>query len=1226
MSSGMTVRSAICHLGLWLLLALSLPALAASDSVRLLMLHSYSQEYPWTKRQHEGFMAELASQGTLDLVVETEYLDTKRHPYTPEYASEFADFLGFKYRDFKPQLIYVSDDNALDFSLVHLERLFPGVPVFFSGVNDYSARERFVARPVTGVFEKKEIAPNLDLLNAMGRNSGEILVVGDASGTYRAIEREIRSELKGRPGISAKFVASEHIEEILAGLQKYPDRDLFLTTLGGVHSHNGGSLSLRETIRQLVAVSPRVVISMEDVYLFEGVLGGYVTSGARQGAAAAELVQGFLAGEGLLPPVTRSPNGYLFDARELIASGLLLPPEIMRNATLLNQPPSFYQRYREWLLGAVVLLVGLLVSSLTAFLFVLSRKNRLIEQRSAAFAEQAAIALRAKDRVNEAQRLARQGSWTWNIATGEFAVSEGLGHLCEVQSIDCGCTVDAFLDRMPEEDAKNFSVVTGGVCATGEAAEFTHHLCIGNGDVKTVRETVRAIVNASGRPERLIGTVQDVTEQHLTENRLRESEDKYRRLFELSEDPMWLIIHHEFVMANQAASRMLGYETVAEMLDKHPSKLSPELQPDGRSSKAKADEFMETAYASGYSRFEWMHKKKDGSVFPVEVSLTKVPYEGREALFCIWRDITEIKSVQKALEEKTIYLHGMLSASEKIAIVATDSEGLIRYYNSAAEKIFGIPASKALGVNLRRIHHAQGVDEDKNRFGMEMAKEQGEYSFIMEMPGQDGVHFIDSRVSPIFRDNDEFAGYMLMCEDVTEQRRAAELIEYQASYDSLTDLPNRRLFVDRLNQSLAHARRHGHQGAVLFFDLDNFKNINDSLGHPVGDELLRLVAMRIMTSVRDEDTVARLGGDEFVVLLPELSKDAEEAMTDVQVLAEKMRRELGTPYRIDLHELHVTPSIGIALFPCDDESPDDILRQADTAMYRAKESGRDAVRFFLPSMQHAADERLKTLNELRRALPRSEFRLFYQPQFDAERRLYGAEALLRWQHPERGLVMPGEFIGLAEESGLIAEIGDWALHQALTQLRLWQQSTHEFCPGRVAVNVSALQFRQSDFVHKVERALGDTGASPSSLTLEMTESILLEDFDETVEKIQALKRLGVRFALDDFGTGYSSLAYLKRLPVDELKIDRSFVRDVIDDANDAALVDTIMTMARHIGLEVVAEGVETAEVMAFLSEHGCPVFQGYYFGRPCSADEFFESFLGGQSQTAPFKRPTPLAS
>jgi len=1212
MSVYMIIRMFCRLFGLWVMLSLSLPATGAPDDVRVFVLHSYSQEYPWTKRQHEGFVDVLEADGATELTIETEYLDTKRRAYTRDYAAGFADYLRFKYAGFTPHLIYVSDDNALDFALGQLGQLFPGVPVFFSGVNDYSVRERFAGRSVTGVFEKKEIAPNLSLLAAMGHESGEIVVVGDASGTYRAIEREIRDELKGHSAIQATFVASRHIDELLGGLRRHPDGDLFLTTLGGVQSRDGQTLNLRDTIRRIVAIRPRVVISMEDGYLFDGVLGGFVTSGVRQGEVAAGLAGRFLAGDGMLPVVMESPNEYLIDSRQVIGHGLQLPPETAGIATLLNQPPSFYQRYRAWLLAALILMVGLLLVSLATFLMILSRKNRLIQQRSAAFAEQADIALRA-------QLLAGQGGWDWDLDTGEFAASDGLGHLCGQASHDYGGTLDAYLGHMSAEDAEIFSALFSEVRETGEAREFVHRLKVTGGEDRTVRETLRAVVDDHGSPHRLMGFVQDVTEQHLAESRLRESEDKYRRLFELSEDPMWLIVGDKFIMANQAASRMLGYETMAEMLDSHPSQMSPELQPDGRASKQKADEIMAAAYASGYERFEWIHRRRDGTLLPVEVSLTRVPYEGREALFCIWRDITEIKSTQRALEEKGLYLDGMLSASEKLAIVATDADGRVRYYNPSAENLFGMPVSEALGVDLEKIHQVLGVDQERNIFGLDMARRQGDHRFTMDMRRADGMHYVDARISPIFRGNSDFAGYMLMCEDVTEQRRAAELIEYQASYDSLTDLPNRRLFVDRLNQSLAGARRHDHQGAVLFFDLDNFKNINDSLGHPVGDELLRQVAMRIMTSIRDEDTVARLGGDEFVVLLPELAKESGEAITDVQLLAEKMRQQLGEPYQIESHELHVTSSIGIAMFPYRDESPDDILRQADTAMYRAKESGRDAVRFFLPSMQLAADERLKTLNELRRALPRGEFHLFYQPQFDQQWRLHGAEALLRWQHPERGLVMPGDFIGLAEESGLIAEIGYWVLREALTQLRAWQNSRTDIGLAHVSVNVSAVQFRQGDFVHRVERTLGETGAMPASLTLEMTESILLEDFDETVEKIQALKRLGVRFALDDFGTGYSSLGYLKRLPVDELKIDRSFVRDVLDDANDAALVETIMTMARHIGLEVVAEGVESAEIVDYLGKRGCAVFQGYYFGRPCAPDEFYSGFLSGQPGPDPVK-------
>ena len=1218
-------RFHVWYLGL-LLFTLSLPVVGVPDGARILVIHSYTQEYPWTRRQHRGFMDELLAAGHSDLLVETEHLDTKRRAYTPRYATEFAGFLRSKYEGFSPHLIYVSDDNALTFALTHMGRLFPGVPVFFSGVNDLSVGDRLRGRAVSGVFEKKEIVPNLELLAAMGRRSSNFVVIGDASVTYRAIEHEIRNELESRPGVTARFVASERIDEILTALQQYRDHDLFLTTLGAVHDNDGRTLSLSETIGRIVSTNPGVVISMEDVYLLDGVLGGYVTSGVLQGASAARLAHEFLVSGVLQPLITDSPNEYIVDARQLVANGLTLPAEIADQVKLINQPPSLYERYRTWVLAAPVLLLVLLTISLATFLLLLSRKNRLIAQSSAEFEHLAEVARLSTDRMNEAQRLARQGTWVLDTETGFFSPSDGLSCLCGTPTDEEDADLASFLERLPPEDAKMLSAAIVAACDKGEIPPMlTHGLRCADGSFITVRETIKAVFDQGGRTERLIGSVQDVSEQFLAEQRLHESEDKYRRLFELSEDPMWLIVGNRFVMANEAARRTMGYETMAGMLDTHPSRVSPELQPDGRPSMEKAEEFIEKAYATGYQRFEWTHVKKDGTEFPVEVSLTKVPYEGEQALFCIWRDITDMKAIQGALEDKSIYLDGMLRASEKVAIVATDAEGCIQYYNPAAEVVFGMPAERALGVDLRDIHRTQAIEDQGNLQGLELAREQGEYRFTMNMTRPDGMHHVDARISPIFRENEQFAGYMLMCEDVTKQRRAAELIAYQASYDPLTDLPNRRLFVDRLDQALARARRHGHMGAVLFFDLDNFKNINDALGHPVGDEILRLVAMRIMTAIRDEDTVARLGGDEFVVLLTELSEDSEEAVTDVQMLAEKIRLQIGEPYSIESHELHVSASIGIALFPYDDESPDVILRQADTAMYRAKESGRDAVRFFLPSMQLAADQRLKTLNELRRALPRSEFRLFFQPQFDVQGNLYSAEALLRWQHPEQGLKMPGDFIALAEESGLIAEIGEWVLHEALSQLRNWQVSLPGAGLNRIAVNVSALQFRQADFVHRVETALGETGAAPESLTLEMTESILLADFDETIEKIQALKKLGVRFSLDDFGTGYSSLAYLKRLPVDELKIDRSFVRDVLKDANDAALVETIMTMARHIGLEVVAEGVESAEVMRYLIERGCPLFQGYHLGKPCSVEDFTADLLSGGTESPKHRDRVPRA-
>lgn len=446
--------------------------------------------------------------------------------------------------------------------------------------------------------------------------------------------------------------------------------------------------------------------------------------------------------------------------------------------------------------------------------------------------------------------------------------------------------------------------------------------------------------------------------------------------------------------------------------------------------------------------------------------------------------------------------------------------------------------------------------------------------------------------------------YQSMGEDITERRKAAELIEHQATFDTLTDLPNRRLLLDRLMQALARCRRHGHQGALLFLDLDQFKHINDSLGHPVGDALLQEVSRRLKKSLREEDTSARLGGDEFVVLFSELNDNPKQAAQQAQAGAEKIQSRLAAPYTIHNHELHITASIGIAMFPMKDEDADDIVKYADTAMYRAKEAGRNTIRFFLPSMQLAAQERLRLQNDLRQALLRNELQLHFQPQVDTYGNIIGAEALLRWQHPERGNIAPICFIPMAEETGQILTLGEWVLESALYRLKAWTDNIAESSLRNLAINVSPRQFRQEDFALQVKRILDLTGADPHRLTLELTEGILLENLEDTTHKMRTLKRLGIRFSIDDFGTGYSSLAYLKRLPLDEIKIDRSFVCDITTDPSDANLVETIITMAEHLGLEVVAEGVETEEQLEFLRGKGCRIFQGYYFSKPRSVEDF----------------------
>jgi diguanylate cyclase (GGDEF)-like protein len=426
-----------------------------------------------------------------------------------------------------------------------------------------------------------------------------------------------------------------------------------------------------------------------------------------------------------------------------------------------------------------------------------------------------------------------------------------------------------------------------------------------------------------------------------------------------------------------------------------------------------------------------------------------------------------------------------------------------------------------------------------------------------------------------------------------------------AFFDPLTDLPNRRLFMDRLANAQASVQRHGHIGAVLFLDLDRFKQINDARGHDVGDRLLQQVAGRLQSLLRNEDTVSRFGGDEFAILLANLSREETDAAHFAYRVAEKIRHTLAIPFCFPEGEIDSGISIGVTLLRGGEVSLHDVLREADTALYCAKESGRNCVRVFEKSMQHAVEARFNLSGELKQAFEHRHLTLFYQPQVDAQGRLIGMEALLRWPHPKHGMISPAVFIPVAEDANLILPIGHWVLHQACLFLARISRGRQAL---RMSVNVSPKQFRQADFVAQVQQALADSGISPECLTLELTEGIVVEDIEGTIVKMRELKMLGMRLSIDDFGTGYSSLTYLKRLPVDELKIDRSFIQDLCSDSSDATLVEAILSVCRHLRVSAVAEGVETEGQLQFLRARHCDTYQGYYFGTPLPAEAFVQRF------------------
>jgi diguanylate cyclase (GGDEF)-like protein len=445
--------------------------------------------------------------------------------------------------------------------------------------------------------------------------------------------------------------------------------------------------------------------------------------------------------------------------------------------------------------------------------------------------------------------------------------------------------------------------------------------------------------------------------------------------------------------------------------------------------------------------------------------------------------------------------------------------------------------------------------------------------------------------------------------DITEYKNAQEEISRLAYYDPLTKLANRRLLLDRLHQYCAAAKRNNTSGVVFYLDLDRFKLLNDSLGHASGDILLIEVAKRLMDVFRTDDTVARIGGDEFVVVVPVISGGMHMVVHKARVIADKLRATLAADYIINGLNYHMSSSIGLAVFPEDGDTAERVIQNADVAMYQAKKNGRNAVAFYSTEQQQDADRRVIIEQDLRQAIKHKQFELYYQPKVNGEGVPVGVEALIRWRHPEKGLVSPIEFIGIAEETGLIVDIGRWVVEAACLQLKAWQDQACLMDGFKMSVNISPVQFRRKDFVFNIRDIIQRSAVLPGSVMLEITEGMLIEDIDETVEKLNQLKQLGVRVSIDDFGTGYSSLYYLKRLPLDEIKIDKTYVQNIINDRDDAAIVKTIMDIARHFALDPVAEGVENKEQAVFLHNIGCQIFQGFLYSKPMTATEFSAKYF-----------------
>lgn len=817
----------------------------------------------------------------------------------------------------------------------------------------------------------------------------------------------------------------------------------------------------------------------------------------------------------------------------------------------------------------------------------------------------------------------------------------------------------------------------------------------------------------------------ETTKEYVTE--LKNEHAAFETLFEKSSDALLIIKEGKIIQCNEKIVKMLHYNSKDELLNAHPSKFSPEFQPDGRKSYEKSEEMIHLAIEKGFHEFEWLHTRADNEEFWAEIVLIPITLHNDDVIHGVCRDISQKKKaddelnalkermelallgnndglwdwnivdnsvyfsprwkemlgysenelannfstwkdrvhpdnleaimseIQKNLDGETDYYESVYRFKHKDghwlwlldrgkaiyddngkavrmigthtditddkemqlkyarqaqiikqiheAVISTDLKGIITSWNTGSELLLEYKSDEMIGEHIAGIYLEQ--DDPIFKKGIDTLMQDEEYHAEVRLAKKSrAVIFADLSLSLLKDEQARPVGMIGYFQDITERKKAEQklleqknILAYQAHHDALTALPNRALFNDRLEQSIEKAKRNKTSLALLFIDLDRFKQINDSLGHEIGDSVLKIVTQRLKDKIRKEDTLARLGGDEFTLIMEELA-----ISQDSSLLAQKILEALAQPIYIDSHELYVSSSIGISLHPQDGEDAHNLLKYADTAMYKAKDEGRNNFQFYSAEMTELAIERVAMEASLRQALKNEEFIVYYQPQVDAStEKLIGIEALVRWQHPSMGLMSPDKFILLAEETGLIIEIDQLIMKTALQQINTWYEEGLE--PGMLALNLAVKHLERNDFLQTLENCMEISGFKPEWLELEVTEGQVMQKPEEAIVRLRQLSDLGIEITIDDFGTGYSSLSYLKRLPINKLKIDRSFVKDIPDDDEDVAIVKAIIALAKSLNLDLLGEGVETAAQKDFLLNNGCKNLQGYYYARPMSTDE-----------------------
>ena len=868
----------------------------------------------------------------------------------------------------------------------------------------------------------------------------------------------------------------------------------------------------------------------------------------------------------------------------------------------------------------------------------LRRKRMLLEDVAA-----------ERDRLNatlgKAQRIAHIGSWELNIQENQLVWSDEVYRIFDVERHQFKLDFESFLKFVYPKDKQRLLVEQASVISGEGMLNTQHRIVLGDGELRYVHELAELIRDEQGEPWLLSGTVQDITDHKLMEifridqNGILEtiaagmplavvlqaSVELVERQYPDALCSILLLDNEGQHLHNGVANKLPAeYMRAVENL-----KIGPAVGSCGTAAYRRCDvivsDIAEDHLWVNYRDLALSFGLRACWSIPIFSSHNEVlgtfamyhltPYTPAQQEMELIGSISHIVGIAIERHKSQAHLQLLETSISHLndIVLITEAEPFdepgprIIFVNDAFERRTGYRRHEVIGKTPRILQGPKTSRNELDRIHAALKKWEPVRAELINYTKSGEEFWIELDIVPIADEKGWYTHWVSIERDISKRKLAEEEINHLAFYDHLTQLPNRRLLLDRLNLTLLANARSGRHGALLFIDLDNFKTLNDTLGHDKGDLLLQLVAERLCGCVREDNTVARLGGDEFVVMLTELGDSPQEAATESRIVGERIIANFSESFLLGVYEHNCTPSIGITLFSDGRDSVDELLKRADLAMYRAKAAGRNTLSFFDPQMQTAVTARVAMEENLRLGLRNQEFFLCYQPQVNGEGAITGAEALIRWQHPQRGLVSPAEFIPLAEDTGLILPLGQWVLKTACEQLASWA-TRPETANLSVAVNVSVSQYRQPDFAAKVIQVLNETGANPQRLKLELTESLLADDLEDIIGKMTKLKAIGVGFSLDDFGTGYSSLSYLKRLPLDQLKIDQSFVRDVLIDPNDAIIARAIVALGQSLGLAVIAEGVETEPQRQFLASHGCHDYQGYLFSKPLPIAQF-ETFL-----------------